>query len=105
MDAPYAWLVVANRAISPQLYPDTYESNHVLLVANLPALVVTRAAFYVFTKGYRSPELYLGTTVAEYELICWMSVSFLQWYWIGRASIWFYDRASKGRTADAAAVS
>jgi hypothetical protein len=84
--------VVAHRAIPHDLAPNRDTYYQVSFIPNLPSFLVTRVLFNIATRGFRSPELYLGTTVAGYELICWMVVSFLQWYLIGRAISWLMSR-------------
>jgi len=86
-EGAYSSLVVAHRAASADLY------NHdicyqISFLPNFPSFLMTRAGFNTVLRGYRSPELYFGTTVAGYELICWMIVSFFQWYLIGRMIGW-----------------
>lgn len=81
--------VVAHRAITHNLAPNRDAYYRASFIPNLPAFLVTRLLLNVVTRGYRLSKLYLGTTVAGYELICWMVISFLHWYLIGRVVGWF----------------
>jgi hypothetical protein len=87
-EGAYVTEVVAHRAISPEKPLNLRTFYRMALIADLPAFVVTRVAINLPTAGYRSPVLHSGTTVAGYELICWMVVSFLQWYLISRLLSW-----------------
>src|SRR5947209_2458824 len=64
--------VVAHRAANYELVPNRDAYYQASLIPNLPSFLVTRVLFNIVTRGYRSPELYLGTSVSGYELICWM---------------------------------
>lgn len=100
-EGAYISAVVAHRAVSPDLYLGRNAYYQVSFIPNLPSFLVTRVLFNVPTHGYRSPELYLGTTVAGYELICWMFMSFLQWCLIGRVIGWLMRSKTHGVTAAA----
>lgn len=77
--------VVAHRAAQPGIAPTRYATYNAVLFPNFPAFVVTNAVFHATFKEPR-PDLYLGTTVVGYQLICWMVLSFLQWHLIGKAT-------------------
>lgn len=81
-DDAYTGLIVAYRAASPAIYSSRNWSYRATFIANLPAYLITHAVFDAAFGTVRTPQLYLGTAVAGYELVCWMIVSFLQWYFI-----------------------
>jgi hypothetical protein len=81
-EGAYVSQVIAHRAVLHDLAPNRDTYYQVSFIPNFPSFILTRTAFNVLLRGYRSPDLYFGTTVAGYELICWMLVSFLQWYFI-----------------------
>lgn len=91
-DDAYTELIVAHRAASPAIYSSRNWSYRGAFIASLPAYLITHAVFNVAFGAVREPQLYLGTTVAGYELICCMIVSFLQWYLVGRLIGWFMRR-------------
>jgi hypothetical protein len=100
-EGAYFSLVVAHRAASPDMYPNHDTCYQVSFLPNFPSFLMTRAAFNTVLRGYRSPELHFGTTVAGYELICWMIVSFLQWYLIGKMIGWLMRSKPHGVAAAA----
>jgi hypothetical protein len=81
-DDSYTVLIVFHRAASPFIFSSHNWSYYGDFLANFPSYVFTHLAFSLILRQPRSPELYLGTTVAGYEVICWMLVSFVQWYFI-----------------------
>jgi hypothetical protein len=87
-DDSYIVLVVLHRAASPAIYSSRNWSYGGAFVANLPSYFITHIVFNLAFGTVRNPQLYLGTTVAGYELMCWMIVSFLQWYLVARLLIW-----------------
>jgi hypothetical protein len=91
-EGAYVTDVVSHRAISPERPLDLQMFYRASFIPNLPSFLVTRVLFNIPTHRNRPPDLYLGTTVAGYELLCWMIFSFLQWYLIGRAVVWFANR-------------
>jgi hypothetical protein len=92
MEGAYVSQVVANRAVSPDLYPGQEVSYRVSFIPNFPSFIVVRILFNLCLGGYRSPALHFGTTSGGYELICWMIFSFLQWSLIGSAVGWLMTR-------------
>lgn len=80
--------VVAYRAAQHDLAPNRDIYYRVSFIPNLPSFLLTRVFFNIPTQGYRSPAVYLGTRVAGFELICWMVVSFLQWFLAGKVVVW-----------------
>jgi hypothetical protein len=80
--------VVADRAAANDASPNGEIYYRASFIPNLPAFIATRAVFNILFHGVRSPALYLGTTVAGYELICWMVVSFFQWFLVARLLAW-----------------
>lgn len=87
-DDAYTELIVAHRAASPAIYSSRNWSYRGAFVASLPSYLITHVIFNLAFGTVREPQLYLGTTVAGYELMCWMIVSFLQWYLVARLLIW-----------------
>lgn len=95
-DDAYTGLIVAHRAASPAIYSSRNWSYRGAFIASLPAYLITHAVFNVAFGPVQTPQLYLGTAVAGYELICSMIVSFLQWYLVARLLIWI-RAAFRGR--------
>lgn len=91
--------VVGHRAANPDLAPNRDTYFQVSFIPNSPSFLLTRVLFNIPTHGYRSPDLYLGTTAAGYELLCWMLMSFLQWYLIGRVAAWLVSRRRQPHVA------
>lgn len=93
--------VVAHRAATCDLAPNRDAYYRASFIPNLPSFLVTRVLFNLPTGGYRSPKLYLGTSVAGYELICWMIVSFVQWCLVGRLISWLLSKRQQHAVASA----
>jgi hypothetical protein len=91
-DDEYTELIVGHRAASPAIYSSRNWSYRGAFVASLPSYLITHMIFNSAFGAVREPRLYLGTTVAGYELICCMIVSFLQWYLVGRLIGWLMSR-------------
>ena len=91
-DDKYTVLVVVHRAASAAIYASGNWSYRGAFFVNSPSYLVTRLAFRLAFGSVYDVHQYMGTTVAGYELICWMVVSFFQWYLIGIVISWLMSR-------------
>jgi hypothetical protein len=91
-DDRYTVLIVIHRAASAAMYATGNWSYYAAFFIDFPAYLMTRLAFRLAFGSVYDAQQYVGTTIAGYELICWMVVSFFQWYLIGRVISWLMSR-------------
>jgi len=94
-EGAYTMEVVAHRAAQPGIAPTRFASYNAAFFPNLPSFIATNFLFNAAFKEPR-PDLYLGTTVVGYQLICWMLLSFFQWYLVARLLIWLSGKGKPG---------
>lgn len=93
-DDKYTVLVVTHRAASAAIYATGNWSYYGLFIFDFPSHIVTRIVFRLTFGNPYDVHQHLGTTVAGYELICWMIVSFVQWHFVafGVGKLWERSR-------------
>jgi hypothetical protein len=97
-DDRYTVLIVIHRAASAAMYATGNWSYYAVFFVDFPAYLMTRLAFRLAFGSVYDAQQYVGTSIAGYELICWMLMSFLQWILIAKLASWLY-RKGQGASA------